>query len=165
MSLKEQIQSDIKTALMEGKEVELSALRMLLSAIVNKEKEKRFKISKEKQEIKSEELQKESRLVDEEVIEVVSSEIKKRKEAKVLFEKGGRQELAQREEKESEVLKKYLPEQLSEEDIKKIVQDILEKTGAKGVKDMGKVMAQLMPKTKGKVDGQEASRIVKELLG
>ena len=113
---------------------------------------------------KEEELIKESALTDEEIIDVLSSEIKKRKDAIVLYEKGNRQELAGKEKKEIEILKKYLPEQLPPEELKKLIEESIAKTGAKEIKDMGKVMADLSSKTKGKADASEVSKIVKELL-
>jgi len=162
--LKEQIQKEITQAMKEGKELVCSTLRMLSAAVVSKEKEKRYKVSKQKPDLNEEGLVKESQLTDEEIIEVVSSEIKKRRDAIVLYEKGGRQELADKEKKEVEILQKYLPEQLSEEEIKKVVSEAIEKTGAKEMKDMGRVMAELMPKVKGKADSGLVSRIVKEFL-
>jgi len=164
--LKEKIRENLNSSLKEKKELATSVLRLINAAILNKEKEKRYKISKEKPagEIKEEELEKESQLTDEEIIDVISSEIKKRKESIVLFEKGGRQDLADKEKKEAEILGKYLPEQLSEEEVKKIVEETVKKVGAKEIKDMGKVMAELMPKIKGKADGFLVSKIVKELL-
>lgn len=152
--LKKDIQSDTISAQKAGEDLALGALRMLLAAITTKEKEKKFK----------EKLAGEAELKDEEIIDVVSSEIKKRKDAIALYEKGNRPELAAKEQKEIEVLKKYLPEQLSEEQIKKLVAEAVAKTGAKEMKDMGKVMAELNPKVKGKADGGEVSKIVKELL-
>lgn len=162
--LKKKIYEDLKSALREKKDVEVSVLRMLNSAIINREKEKRYKISKEKLILKEEDLEKESRLNDEEIIEVISSEIKKRKEAILEFEKGKRKDLAEKENKEIEVLQKYLPKQLTEEEIKKLAQEIIEEIKAKEIKDMGKVMAELMPKVKNKADGSLVSKIVKELL-
>ena len=162
--LKEKIQKDLNSALKEKKELEVSVLRLLLSAIFNKEKEKRYKLSKEKPELKEEELEKESELTDEKVIDVISSEIKKRKESILEVEKGKRPELVEKEKKELEILEKYLPEQLSEEEIKKLAKEVIEKIGATGPKNIGKVMAELMPKIKGKADGTLVSKIVKELL-
>ncbi len=162
--LRQKIQEELRGALKEKKEVKLSTLRMLSAAIVNKEKEKRYKISKRKPELTEKEIEKESQLIDEEVIEVISSEAKKRKEAILEFEKGGREDLVKKEKSELAILEKYLPEQLSEEDIKKIVKEAIEKTGAKEIKEIGKVMAELMPKVKGKADGSLVSKIVKELL-
>jgi len=164
MTLKQKIQQVTKLALKEKRERELSTLRMLLSAVINKEKEKRYKISKEKPDLSGEELEKESQLVDDEVIEVVSSEVKKRKEAILEFEKGKRQDLVEKERRELEILQKYLPEQLSEEEIRELAKEAIDKIGAKELKEMGKVMAELMPKIKGKADGGLVSKIVKELL-
>jgi uncharacterized protein YqeY len=164
MELKQKIQEDLKSALREKKELELSVLRMLNAAIINKEKEKRYKIVKEGPELAEPELEKQSQLVEEEVLEVISSEIKKRKEAILLFEKGERQELAEKEKREIGILQNYLPEQLPEEELRKLVKEAIEKTGAKEMKDMGKIMAELMPKVKGKADGSLVSKIVKELL-
>jgi len=162
--LKQKIEEDFKKSLKEKEETEISILRLLKTAILNKEKEKRYKLSKEKPELEEAELAKESQLTDEELIEVISSEVKKRKEASLEFEKGKRIDLAEREKKEMEILKKYLPEQLSEEKLKGLVKEAIAKTGATGPKDMGKVMAELMPKVKGKAEGGLVSEIVKELL-
>lgn len=164
MHLKEKIAKDLKDALKGKKEFELLALRQLSAAILNKEKEKRTKLAKEKEEIKEEELSKESQLTDEEAIEVLSSEIKKRKEAILEFEKGERPDLVDKERSEMEILKKYLPEQLSEDEIKKLAKEIVEKIGASGPKDMGKVMAELIPKVKGRAEGGIVSKLVKGLL-
>lgn len=164
MELKQKIQEDLKTALKEKKELELSVLRMLNAAITNKEKEKRYKQGKEKPEMSEEELEKESQLTNDEAIEVISSEIKKRKEAISGFEKGKREDLVDKERKEFEILKKYLPEQIPEEEVKKLAKEAVEKVGAKDIKDMGKVMAELMPKIKGKADGGLVSKIIRELL-
>jgi uncharacterized protein YqeY len=164
MTLKEKIEEDLKNALKEKKEIEVSTLRLLLAAIFNKEKEKRYKLSKQKPDLKAENLEKESQLVDEEVIEVISSEIKKRKESILEFEKGKREDLVKKEKEEMEILQKYLPEQLSEEELQKLAKEAIEKVRAKEIKDMGKVMAVLMPKIKGHADGSLVSKIVKELL-
>lgn len=152
--LKKDIQDNLNKAVKENDELIRSTLRMLLAAISNKEKEKKYK---EKEEAEVE-------LSEEEIINVVSSEAKKRKEAIAGFEKGDRQELAKKEKKELEVLKQYLPEQLSEEEIKKLVQQAIEKTKASEMKEMGRVMAELMPQIKGKADGNLVSQIVKEFL-
>ena len=162
--LKQQIQNDSTQALKSGEQFNLGVLRMLLASILTKEKDKRYKLSKDKPEITEENLSKESELADDQILEVISSEIKKRKDAIILYEQGSRPELAEREKKEIEILKKYLPEQLSSEELKKLVQESIAGTGAKEIKDMGKVMADLNPKIKGKADGGEVSKIVKEFL-
>jgi len=152
--LKQKIHDDITTALKAGDNFVLTTLRMTFSAITSKEKEKRYKLS----------LKKDPELTDEEIITVLSSEIKKRKDAIVLYEKGNRPELADKEKKEIEILKKYLPEQIPAEELKKIIEESINIAGAKEMKDMGKVMADLNPKIKGRADAGEVSKIVKELL-
>ncbi len=161
MSLKGNISEDLNSAMKEKKEAEVLALRQVSAAILNKEKEKRFKLSKENPE----DIEKESQLNDEEIIEVISSEAKKRREAIEGFERGQRAELAEKEKQELVILQRYLPEQLSEEEIQKLAKESIERVGAKEVKDMGKVMAELAPQVKGKADGSQVSKIVKELLG
>ncbi len=170
--LKEKIRQDLNSALKEKKELEVSVLRLLSAVIFNKEKEKRYKISKEKPGAKGEELEKESQLTDEEVVDVISSEVKKRKEAVFLVrqkiegarEKEKIESFINKEEGEIEILEKYLPEQLSEKEIKNLAREAIEKIGATGFKDIGKVMAELMPRIKGKAEGGLVSKIVKELL-
>ncbi|MDO8436302.1 MAG: GatB/YqeY domain-containing protein [bacterium] len=179
MGLKNRIQQELNSTIKERKELEALVLRQLLAAVLNKEKEKRFKLGRDKSELTAEELEKESQLQDEEIIEVISYEAKKRREAIEGFEKGGRQESVKKEKKELEILQKYLPEQLKEEELKKLVQAAIDKVNAKEMKDMGsrrdesllhpslrlgKVMAELMPTIKGRADGGSVSKIVKELL-
>lgn len=163
--LKQEIQNAVNQALKSGDQLVSGTLRMLLASVLTKEKDKRYKISKEKPELTEESLLKESALTDEQILEVLSSEIKKRKDAIVLFEKGNRPELADKEKKEIEILKKYLPEQLSDEELRKLISESIAKTQAVELKDMGKILADLMPKVKGKADNSEISKIAKELLG
>lgn len=160
--LKEQIQEDIKEALRNHQEGKILVLRGLSAAISNKEIEKRTKLSKSESPEKLDGL---SKLADEEIIDVIFSEIKKRKEAIIEFDKGNRIDLSSKEKTELEILQKYLPEQLSEEEIKKLAQEAIGKTGATEMKDMGKVLAELMPRVKGKAEGGTVSQIVKGLLG
>lgn len=101
---------------------------------------------------------------DEDVIEVIGREIKKRNEAIELYKQGGRNELAEKEQKELEILKSYLPEQMSEDEVRKLVEEAISSIGASGIQDMGKVMGALMPKVKGKADGTLVSNIVREAL-
>jgi len=162
--LKAKVQQDSTEALKSGDQFLVGTLRMLLASIITKEKEKRYKISKEKPNISEGDLSKESELTDEQIIEVISSEIKKRKDAILLYEKGNRPELAEKEQKEIEILKKYLPEQLSEDELRKLVEESITKVGATEIKDTGKIMAVLMPKVKGKADNSEISKIIKEIL-
>ena len=154
MSLKEKIQSDLTEAVKRKEALRFSVLRLLLAAVLNREKEKRYKSGEEK----------ESPLTDEETFEVIASEAKKRKEAAEEYQKSGRSDLADKEKKELEILQEYLPEQLSEQEIKNLVKDIIEKTGAKEQKDAGRVMAELMPRVKGRAEGALVFKLVKELL-
>ncbi len=164
MEIKQQIQNNIREFLKSGDQLASGTLRMVLASVISKEKEKRYNVSKKKPNLEEQDLIKESELTDEETIGVLLSEIKKRKDAIVLYEKGKRQELADKEKKEIEILQKYLPEQIPIDELKKIVEESVNKTGAKEMKDMGRVMADLMPKVKGKADSGEISKIVKELL-
>jgi len=145
--MKQQIQQELKEALLQRDEIKTGTLRMLLAALINKEKEKN-----------------QHQLAEEEIQQVVITEVKKRREAAEAFEKGGRPEMAEKERKEMEILQKYLPEQLGEEEIRALVKDAISQTGAAALQDMGKIMAVLMPKVKGKADGAFVSALVKELL-
>lgn len=163
MSLREKIEADFKKSLLEKDEITLSALRMLKAALIDKEKQKRFQIlSKEK--ISEEEIEKRAKLSDEEIIQVVSSQIKKRKESIEAYEKGGREDLAEREKREIEILKKYLPEPLSREEIEERAKETIKELGAKDIKDMGRVMKELSAKLKGRAEGKVMAEIVKDLL-
>lgn len=164
MNLKEEIKTDLDKALKEREKLILSTLRLLYSVIGNKEIEKRTKIVKRKKDLTEKELIKKSQLQDEEIIQVTLSEIKKRKEAILLYKKGKREDLAQKEEKEIEILEKYLPEQISDEELQKLAKETIEKVGASSLKDMGKVMKELMIKVKGRAEGSKVSQIIKELL-
>ena len=164
MVLKEKIKIDLDKSLKSGEKLILSTLRLLYSVIGNKEIEKRTKIVKRKKDLTEKELIKKSQLQDEEIIQVILSEIKKRKEAILLYKKGKREELAQKEEKETKILEKYLPEQMSDEELQKLAKETIEKVVASSLKDMGKVMKELMIKVKGRAEGSKVSQIIKELL-
>lgn len=160
--LKEKIEQDLKNALKKGSRSELSVLRMLKADILNREKEKRYALSK--QGLPEKELDEKSSLSEEELLDVVVSKAKKSRESIVEFEKGNRTDLIEKEKKELEVLKKYMPEQLGEEEIRKMAEKAIEKAGAKSIKDMGKVMSELMPQLKGKADGSLVSKVIREML-
>jgi len=134
-----------------GQEFEVGVFRFLLASLHNKEIEKKGKGL-------------ESTLSDDEAIEVLSREAKKRKEAIEAYEKGNRTDLAQKETKELEIIEKYLPEQLSEEEIEKIITAAIKKTGAVTVKDFGKVMGEAMKELKGKADASLVSKIVRKRI-
>ena len=160
--LKEKLQADIKDALKSGNAEKRMVLSLVMSAVKSRELEKRTKFSKsEKDPSKLEEM---SKLNDEEIVETVSSEIKKRKDSIEQYEKGGRPELAEKEKSEIAILMEYMPEQMSEADIKFEVEKAVKQTGASEAKDMGKVIGVVMAKVKGKADGQIVSRLVKEAL-
>ncbi|AVK49887.1 aspartyl-tRNA amidotransferase [Clostridium sp. MF28] len=104
------------------------------------------------------------KLEDDEVITILAKEIKQRREAMLEFEKGNRQDLIDQSKAEIEILLKYLPQQLSEEEIKQLVKESAEEVGANSIKDMGKVMSAVKPKVVGKADGKLVSQFVKEYL-
>ncbi|WP_244833284.1 GatB/YqeY domain-containing protein [Clostridium sp. BJN0001] len=103
-------------------------------------------------------------VTDDEAIKILAKEVKQRREAIVEFQKGNRQDLVDQNKKEIEILLKYLPQQLSEDEIKKIIKESAEEVGANSIKDMGKVMAKVRPQIVGKADGKLVSQIVKDYL-
>lgn len=146
--LKNKLQEDLKSAMLSKEEEKLSVIRMLKSSI------QYFEIQKGAGH----------EATDDEIIEVIGREVKKRKESIEMYEKGGRQELADKEKSELKILQTYLPEQLSEEDVRKFVEEAITQTGSTQMSDMGKVMGALMPKVKGKADGNLISALVREKL-
>jgi len=148
VSLKEQIDNDLREALKAKDSVKLGTLRMFSAALKNEEIALRGK-----------------ELDDRKMVEVAGREAKKRKEAIESYKKGGRDELAEKEQKELEVLEKYLPQQLSDDKIKEVVQEVVGETGASGASDFGKVMGVVMSKVKGRADGAKVGEVVKEVLG
>ena len=159
MNLKGIINEDIKSAIKSGLNDRALALRFLNSVIKNKELEKRNRLSKEGRPLT--ELEKLSELIDEEVINVILGEIKKRKESIVQYEKGGREELANKEKAELEILKKYAPEEMPEEELRGIVKRKIAEMGA-DKKDFGKAMGTVMAEVKGRADGGVVKKIIEE---
>ncbi len=155
--LKDTIKEDMKTAFKAGDTVTRGTLTMLLSVIQNREIEKRTRTG-------------EAELTDEEVVAAIGTEIKKRKDAAAQYEAAGRAELSSAETAEAAILMKYMPEQMSEEAVKVLIAQAIAETGAAGlastagVKDMGRVMGMVAPKTKGKFDGARLNELVKEAL-
>lgn len=147
-NLSDQIKRDIITALKAKDENKTSVLRMLQSAIQNIEIEKKKKDG----------------LSDEEIEQIVASEVKKRNDSIESYKSGGRDDLVEKEEKEIEILKNYMPEQMSEEEVEKIVEKAVADTNASSAADFGKVMGKVMGEVKGKTDGNVVSKIVKEKL-
>lgn len=147
MTLKEKIQADLIEAMKSKNEIATSAIRMLKAAVL------KFETSGEKKTA-----------TDEDVVQIAGKEIKQRRDSIDQFEKGGRSELAAREKEEITILEKYLPAQLSEDELRTIIQDVIATTGASGKSDLGRVMGALMPRVKGKSDGGLVNKIVQELL-
>jgi len=147
MSLKAEIQEAVKSALKSGDAVTLSTLRLVLSALHNEE----IKVRKE--------------LTTDEIQKTISTLSKQRSEAIELFRKGGREDLAQKEEAELAVLKRYLPRPLSEEEVAALIRASIDEAGATGIQDLGKVMKLLMPKVAGRSDGKRVNELAKALLG
>jgi len=145
MFLKQQIEQDLKNALKNKQPEKTAVLRMLNSAIKNKEIE--FK-------------KRDKGLSDEQVIEVIAQQAKQRKDSIEQFKKGGRNDLVKQEKLELEILEKYLPEQLSVDEIKKIVKQCI----GEGADNIGAVMGQVMPQVKGKADGAQVKQIVEQEL-
>ena len=147
MGLAEQVRSDLIQALKQKDALCCTTLRMLLSSIHNAEIDQQHKA-----------------LDDAGVASVVAKEIKKRRESIEAFEKGNRPDLVAKEKTELEILTKYLPQQMSRDEITALARQMIAEVGARGPGDKGKVMGKLMPQTKGKADGKEVSDIVTELL-
>lgn len=146
MSLKERLQEDWKQALKSKDKIKAGTISMARAAILLVEKTDGKQID------------------DEQVIEILAKEVKQRREAILEFKKGNRQDLVDDTENEIKILLSYLPQQLNEEEISEIVHKAVNEIGANSIKDMGKVMAAIMPKTKGKADGKLVSQIVKQYL-
>jgi uncharacterized protein YqeY len=136
----------------------------LIAAAKNNEPLVRDTLRLIKTAVKNSEINKGHELSDEEIVDVIAKEVKQRQESVTAFTTGNRPELAEKELQEIAILKKYLPEQLSEEAVAAFVAEAVVETGATSPADMGKVMAALMPKVKGKADGSLVSKLVKERL-
>jgi uncharacterized protein YqeY len=146
MSLKERIDQDMRMAQKSGEKLKLSLTRLL------------------KSDIRYKEIDKGKELSDEEVLEVLTSSAKKHRDSIEQFRKGGREDLVKQEEDELKLILGYMPEQLSTEELGKLVEEAITEVGAEGEKDMGKVMKVLMPKLKGKADGKAVSLLVSSRL-
>ena len=147
MTLKEQIEKDLIEARKAKNEAVVSTIGMLKAAIVNAE------IAGGRKEFS-----------DEDVIKVINSEVKKHKDSISEYEKGGRADLVSKEKAELDILAKYLPAELPEEELRKIVEEKVKELGASGLGDFGKVMGQVMKVAGGRAGGDAVSKMVKELL-
>ncbi len=143
--MNDQIRQDLKTAMLAKDETAISTLRMLLS------------------EIKYAEVAK-GEISDQDIIGVVQKELKKRREAAEGFRKGGREESASKEEAEAKILEKYLPTQLSDEELQSLVTEVIKEVGASSMADMGKVISQVMAKAGQSAEGSRISALVRQQL-
>ncbi len=150
MSIQEQIVSDIKEAMKAKDQDKLRVLRSLKSKLMEKE------ISERKGG--------DAKLTDEQAVEVLMKAAKQRKESIEQFEEGGRDDLAENEKQELEIIESYLPEMMDEDEIREVVRKKIDELGAEGLQDMGKVMGPLMGQLKGKAEGSLVSKVVKEEL-
>ena len=148
MGILQDIDNDLKEALKKKEEVAVSTIRMLKAALHNRKIEK-----------KGEELS------ETEVLKVIAKQIKQREDSIEQFKKGGRQELVDKETEETEVLKRYVPEQMGDEEVAAIVKKVIEESGAKDKKDFGNVMKAVMAQVKGRADGKLISQMVSQQLG
>jgi len=160
--LKDDLQKELNDALKSGNQLKRLVLSLLMTAIKNRELAKRQQLTKTVTEIA--ELEKQSQLTDGEVLEVIANETKKRREAIEQFRAGGREDLAQKEKSEMDILAEYLPEQASEEEVRAEVQKAIADLNGQGLKDMGKVIGTVMAKLKGRAEGGMVSKIAKEFL-
>ena len=147
MNLQEEINAALKDAMRAKDEAKLSSLRLVLTGVKKREKEVRRSLE------------------DKEVIGVISSQIKQRRESIEQYTKAGREDLADVERSELEVLQGFMPEQLSEEEMQKALDEMIAEVGAVSMKDMGKVMKAAMAKLAGRADGSLISNMVKAKLG
>jgi len=146
MDVIEKVSSEMVRAAKDKDKAKLSVLRMIKSALHNRE------------------IDLKDRFGEKEVLQVLSSMIKQRKDSVEQFRDGGRPELAEKEEKEIEVIQGFMPEQMSEEEIKAEIENAIEEADATSIRDMGKVMKLLMPRLTGKADGKAVGETVKARL-
>jgi uncharacterized protein YqeY len=148
MDLKEQIDSDIKKAMLDQRKDDLRALRAIKSLILLAETEKG----------------KQGQLEEDDEMKLLMKAAKQRKDSIQIFEGQGRDDLAQKEKQELAVIERYLPKQLTDQEIESVLQNIIAQTGAEGMKDMGKVMGMATKNLAGKADGKKIAEITKKLL-
>ena len=146
MSLEEKLVDEMKQAMKSNDKLLLSTIRMIRSAIKNKEIEQRKKLD------------------DEDIFRVIQGMVRKSEESIEQFKAGGRMDLVEKEQKEVETMKSFLPQPLSREEILKIIDQSIEEAQASSLKDLGKVMKSVMPRLEGKADGKLINQLVKEKL-
>lgn len=145
--LKEELMKDLKEAMKEKNTIKKDTVQMVRAAILQIEKDKGIEVD------------------DNKIIEIIAKEVKGKKDALVEFEKGGRDDLIEQTNKEIEVLEKYLPKQLSKDEITEIVKEVIASLGGTSMKDMGPVMKEAKAKIGAAADGRAINEVVKDLLG
>jgi len=146
MSLKDKLLEDFKAAIKDKDTIRKDTVQMIRSAVLQIEKDKK------------------TTLDDDGIIEVIAKQLKQKNEILPEYEKSGRQDLIDKLKKEIEIIKQYLPEQLSQEELEEIIKQAIQDTGARSMGDMGKVMQAVMPKVRGRADGKFVNEIVKKFL-
>ena len=185
MSIKDQLQADLKAAMLNKQELRRDVIRFTQAALKNAELAKQQKLVKERsrlwqtgkvdesgnpivdeaeREKQLAEIARLAPLTDEEQVAVLTTEVKRRRETIADAEKAGRPDLIAREQAELEVVLGYLPKQMSREEVTAAAQHVIAEVGAQGPQDTGRIMGKLMPQLKGKADGKMISEVVKELL-
>ncbi|SCG83617.1 putative protein yqeY [Proteiniborus sp. DW1] len=144
MSLKDRLMDDLKASMKNGDKLRKNVITMVRAAIKQKEVDERIELN------------------DEAIIDVISKQVKQKKDAIEDFHRGQRQDLVELTEKEISILLNYLPQQLTESELEKIVKEAIEEVGANSVKDIGKIMSNVMPKVKGRADGSMVNNIVRQ---
>lgn len=147
MSLKQQLQQDLKEAMKAKDTFKRDTIRFLMSAIKQVEVDTRKELS------------------DEDIIKIIQKSVKQREEAASQYKEGGREDLYAKEMKEAAILKSYLPAQLSDEELETKLKEIIEKVGATSLKDMGKIMGVATKELAGRADGKRINQVVKKILG
>lgn len=147
MTLKDKLKEDLKSAMKEKDTIRKNVVQLIKAGVLQVEKDSKVTLD------------------DDGVLDVIAKQLKQRRDSLPEYEKSGRDDLISQLKREMDMLMEYLPPQLSHEELEAIVKQAVEETGAQSVKDMGKVMAAVMPKTKGRADGKEINRIARELLG
>ena len=147
MTIKDKLKNDLVAAMKEKDAVRKNVVQLIKAGVLQVEKDNKVTLD------------------DEGVLDVIAKQLKQRRDSLPDYEKSGRDDLITQLKREMELLMEYLPAQLSHDELVAIVKEAIEKTGAQSVKDMGKIMSEVVPKTKGRADGKEINAIARELLG
>ena len=146
MAIKDKLKDDLKAAMLEKDTVRKNVVQLIKAGVLQVEKDKKITLD------------------DEGVLDVIAKQLKQRRDSLPDYEKSGRDDLIAQLKREMELLMEYLPQQLTHDELVEIVKDAIAQTGASEIKDMGKIMAAVMPKTKSTADGKEINAIARELL-